>query len=39
MGKGSDAQISKAMAARRAGLYKKMLSTLKANAWVSPKLK
>jgi hypothetical protein len=38
-GRGSDASISKANSARMTALYKKMLGQLKANAWVSPKLK
>lgn len=38
-GRGSDAAISKANAARMAGLYKTMLGQLKGRAWVSPKLK
>jgi hypothetical protein len=39
MGKGTDASISKANSGRMAALYKKMLSQMKGQAWVSPKLK
>lgn len=38
-GRGSDAAISKANSGRMTALYKKMLAPLKAQAWVSPKLK